>query len=275
MRILWFLAALGLHGAVAIVLSHAVLEQRTRVDTAGLNPPEPPPVRVQVLGAMRTEALGEANRRTDRSTQDETLKAADRRARAVHAPPVSQRADAATPGPASPVLEVANELAVRPPSIAVERRASDQDQGPQSAPQTDSQQVSLQQASSQQASSQAFAAQSNGPGSRAGAAALAATPPQTTTPRVDASWAGNTPPPYPLAARRNGVQGKVRVDLLIEANGGVAEVRLRQSSGSSLLDHSVIQTVKRWKFVPASQQGQTIAAWYPAWEWEFRLEEGS
>jgi protein TonB len=98
---------------------------------------------------------------------------------------------------------------------------------------------------------------------------------QTAPPRADASWAGNTPPPYPLAARRQGVQGTVRLDLLIAADGGVAEVRLRESSGSAILDHSVMQTVKRWRFIPATQRGQAVAAWYPAWEWVFRLEGGS
>lgn len=105
--------------------------------------------------------------------------------------------------------------------------------------------------------------------------AAAAPAAQTALPRADASWAGNTPPPYPLAARRQGVQGTVRLDLLIAADGGVAEVRLRESSGSAILDHSVMQTVKRWRFIPATQRGQAVAAWYPAWEWVFRLEGGS
>ncbi|MEY4863744.1 MAG: hypothetical protein RLZ51_1839 [Pseudomonadota bacterium] len=105
--------------------------------------------------------------------------------------------------------------------------------------------------------------------------AAAAPAAQTAPPRADASWAGNTPPPYPLAARRQGVQGTVRLDLLIAADGGVAEVRLRESSGSAILDHSVMQTVKRWRFIPATQRGQAVAAWYPAWEWVFRLEGGS
>lgn len=98
---------------------------------------------------------------------------------------------------------------------------------------------------------------------------------RTQGPRVDASWQGNVPPAYPLAARRRREEGTVRLDLLVEADGTVSQVRLRQSSGSATLDRSVMQTVRHWRFVPARQDGQAIAAWYSAWEWVFRLEGGS
>lgn len=100
-------------------------------------------------------------------------------------------------------------------------------------------------------------------------------PETTQSPRVDASWQGNVPPPYPLAARRKGEAGTVRLDLRIESDGSVSEIRLRQSSGSALLDRSVMQTVRHWRFVPARQDGRAVAAWYTAWEWVFRLESGS
>lgn len=98
---------------------------------------------------------------------------------------------------------------------------------------------------------------------------------RTAEPRVDASWQGNLPPPYPMAARRQGVQGRVKLDLLIEADGSVSQVRMRESSGSPLLDRSVMTTVRQWRFIPARHQGQSIAAWYSDWEWVFRLQEGS
>lgn len=100
-------------------------------------------------------------------------------------------------------------------------------------------------------------------------------PPPAEGPKIDASWQGNTPPPYPVTARRQGLQGTVRLDLLIEADGSVAEIRMRESSGSAVLDRSVMTAVRQWRFIPARQQGQSVAAWYSDWEWVFRLQEGS
>ena len=91
-------------------------------------------------------------------------------------------------------------------------------------------------------------------------------------PRVDASWAGNTPPPYPSAARRMGESGEVRIDVQVGADGVVLDVRLRTSSGSQLLDRAAIDTVRRWRFRPATVDGQAVPEWYRDWKWVFRLE---
>jgi protein TonB len=91
-------------------------------------------------------------------------------------------------------------------------------------------------------------------------------------PRVDASWAGNTAPAYPPAARRMGNQGEVRLDVQVGVDGSVLDVRVRTSSGSPLLDRSAIDTVRRWRFRPATVDGQPVSAWYRDWKWIFRLE---
>lgn len=91
-------------------------------------------------------------------------------------------------------------------------------------------------------------------------------------PHVDATWSGNLPPPYPTMARRMGDQGEVRLDVRVGADGRVTEVRLRQSSGSTLLDRTAIDTVRKWRFKPATVDGQPVAEWYHDWRWVFRLE---
>jgi len=91
-------------------------------------------------------------------------------------------------------------------------------------------------------------------------------------PHVDATWSGNVPPPYPTMARRMGDQGEVRLDVHVSADGRVTEVRLRQSSGSTLLDRTAIDTVRKWRFKPATVDGQPVAEWYHDWRWVFRLE---
>lgn len=114
-----------------------------------------------------------------------------------------------------------------------------------------------------------------GPPSRAAAAAgsgQAAPAPGRTGPRVDASWVGNAAPVYPGSARRLGEQGEVRLDVHVGVDGQVLAVRLRASSGSNALDRSAIDAVRRWRFTPASVDGQAIDAWYHDWKWTFRLE---
>lgn len=62
----------------------------------------------------------------------------------------------------------------------------------------------------------------------------------------------NPKPPYPLAARRLGVEGVVTLEVLVRPDGTPAEVHVRRSSGSALLDESALDTVRsRWRFVPA------------------------
>jgi len=55
-------------------------------------------------------------------------------------------------------------------------------------------------------------------------------------------------------------------------DGKVTEIRLKQSSGSALLDRTAVDTVKKWRFKPATVDGQPVAEWYHDWRWVFRLE---
>lgn len=83
----------------------------------------------------------------------------------------------------------------------------------------------------------------------------------TIPPNYNAAYLDNPPPSYPPLARRNGEQGRVLLRVHVTA-GGVAEaVELRTSSGSPRLDQAALETVKRWRFVPARQGDQPVAAW--------------
>jgi protein TonB len=73
------------------------------------------------------------------------------------------------------------------------------------------------------------------------------------------AYGSNPKPPYPLAARRLGIEGVVTLEVLVRRDGTPAEVRVRTSSGSSLLDDSAVATVRsRWRFVPARRGTETI-----------------
>ena len=61
----------------------------------------------------------------------------------------------------------------------------------------------------------------------------------------------NPKPPYPLLARRRGYEGRVLLSVLVRADGGGGGVTLKQSSGHAMLDASALDTVRRWRFLPA------------------------
>ena len=91
--------------------------------------------------------------------------------------------------------------------------------------------------------------------------ALAAGAPAVVLPRFDAAYLHNPPPVYTPLARRMGEQGRVFLRVLVAADGVAQQVELKTSSGSPRLDHAALDTVKRWRFVPARQDDQPVSAW--------------
>lgn len=89
-------------------------------------------------------------------------------------------------------------------------------------------------------------------------------------PKVDASFKGNPLPTYPTMSRRLGEQGSVVLRIRITPSGAASEVQVLQSSGYTRLDRSAIEAIEQWKFIPASRDGQAVAAWYE-WRWTFQL----
>ncbi|MBA4175195.1 MAG: energy transducer TonB [Leptothrix sp. (in: Bacteria)] len=85
--------------------------------------------------------------------------------------------------------------------------------------------------------------------------------PPPTAPRP-ADYLNNPRPPYPPLSRRLAEQGTVRLSILVNPDGSVARLELLKSSGHPRLDQSAIETVQSsWKFEPARQGGNPVAAW--------------
>jgi len=61
----------------------------------------------------------------------------------------------------------------------------------------------------------------------------------------------NPKPPYPDVARRRGQEGVVILSVLVLKDGSVGKIRVARSSGYDLLDSAALETVARWRFVPA------------------------
>jgi periplasmic protein TonB len=69
------------------------------------------------------------------------------------------------------------------------------------------------------------------------------------------------PPVYPPRCLRMGIEGRVRVRVLVGENGKVQEVTLDRSSGESALDESALEAVRTWRFEPARRNGVPVRAW--------------
>ena len=90
----------------------------------------------------------------------------------------------------------------------------------------------------------------------------AATPvTQVIPPNFNAVYLDNPPPLYPPLSRRLGEQGKVMLRVLVNTKGAADKIELKAGSGSSRLDDAALEAVKRWRFVPARQGDQAVAAW--------------
>jgi protein TonB len=74
-------------------------------------------------------------------------------------------------------------------------------------------------------------------------------------------YAENPKPVYPLEAQQKGHEGKVVLAAEILPNGLVGEVQVDKSSGYETLDHCAVETVKKWKFIPAKKGGVAILCW--------------
>lgn len=104
------------------------------------------------------------------------------------------------------------------------------------------------------ASARPAAAQANEPPARTPIEELtqvAKAQPPVIEARSDVASLKNPKPPYPLAARRGHMQGLVLVSVFVRSDGMPGDVKLKQSSGHAMLDSAALDTVRRWRFVPA------------------------
>ena len=71
----------------------------------------------------------------------------------------------------------------------------------------------------------------------------------------------STPAPrYPREALRMGAGGTVRITVTVAADGSVERLELAGSSGNRHLDRAALEAVRRWRFQPATRNGQPVVA---------------
>jgi len=68
-------------------------------------------------------------------------------------------------------------------------------------------------------------------------------------------------PLYPPSARRQDQEGTVRVRILVDERGRASDVQVARSSGYDSLDDAAVSAVRRWQFIPATENSQAVSAW--------------
>ena len=74
-------------------------------------------------------------------------------------------------------------------------------------------------------------------------------------------YLSNPKPTYPREALRDGLQGTVMLRVVVDEAGNPVEVSVATSSGHRVLDRAAReQVLRKWKFVPARQNGRAVRA---------------
>jgi TonB family protein len=71
--------------------------------------------------------------------------------------------------------------------------------------------------------------------------------------------AGNPKPVYPRMAIRRGIEGEVELSVSVSALGQVSRISINKPSGFAMLDQAAIDSVRKWQFTPAIQDGVPTA----------------
>jgi protein TonB len=74
-------------------------------------------------------------------------------------------------------------------------------------------------------------------------------------------YRSNPPPTYPRIARIRGYQGDVLLDVLVNKNGTVGDLKVIKSSGYPLLDRAAKSSVKNWLFEPGMVGNEKLEMW--------------
>jgi protein TonB len=81
----------------------------------------------------------------------------------------------------------------------------------------------------------------------------------------------NQHPSYPVMAKQRGHEGQILLQVLVNTEGAVSELKIKQSSGHSSLDTAALAAVKNWLFTPATEGGRAVSMWVDV-PIEFRLK---
>ena len=68
------------------------------------------------------------------------------------------------------------------------------------------------------------------------------------------------PPVYPIAARKRGIEGWVKVAFIVDETGRVGDITILDAKPKDLFDQSVERCVRGWRFKPGTVEGIPVKA---------------
>ena len=71
----------------------------------------------------------------------------------------------------------------------------------------------------------------------------------------------NPPPRYPRLARKRKYQGVVILEVFVNQDGSVGDIKVFKSSGYAILDKTALKTVKKWEFEPGKREDENVGMW--------------
>lgn len=77
-------------------------------------------------------------------------------------------------------------------------------------------------------------------------------------------------PEFPERARRKGLQGFVKLSMLIDASGAVATVKVLDAEPRGVFEDYALAAVKQWEYAPATYHGSPVKIWVEQ-QLQFRL----
>jgi len=67
------------------------------------------------------------------------------------------------------------------------------------------------------------------------------------------------PPSYPRLAKRKGIEGTAVYEVWLDENGKQIKIKLKDSSGTKMLDKAASKAIAQWKFLPYKVNGLAVA----------------
>lgn len=84
-----------------------------------------------------------------------------------------------------------------------------------------------------------------------------------TPPSVDVTYKNHHPPRYPVEALRKGEQGRVVLNVHVDATGKVTKVDVDQAKTTAAADlqAAAVEAAEGWRFKPGEENGKAVAGW--------------
>ncbi len=87
---------------------------------------------------------------------------------------------------------------------------------------------------------------------------------------VKPTLVNNPVPIYPELAKKAGIEGTTSLQMLVDIDGSVTQVKILKSSGNQMLDAAAVAAARASRFTPAKQRDRFVRVWMSR-RFEFRL----